>query len=84
MTTLTEIYEQTADRMRDVEVSVDSAFSWVTIHDITGANEDIFLEGEEAEKFIQECDDLWNSLGDVYVHTLHLALASPYCENIWN
>lgn len=82
--TLTEVYEQTANRMTDVSVSVVSIYGTVLIHDLTGENEDIFLQDHEGDQFINEREKLWNELGDITRSTLDLALANPYVENIWN
>lgn len=43
-------------------VKVDRAFEWVNIADIDNPENEVFLQGDDAAKFIAECDKLYNSV----------------------
>lgn len=81
---LQDIIEASANRMKDVTVHIQSNFGWVTIHDLTGVQEDIFLEGHEGSAFISEVNKIWEETGDLDKNTIALHLAEQYVENIWS
>lgn len=78
------IIEQNAAFCQDVSVTVCRKLPTVTIHDQSGVNEDIFMQGDDADEFIKAFDGLVEEAPDVlFVDALkHLAL--PYVECIWN
>lgn len=83
-TSLKTIIEQDAAFCQDVTVTVCRGLPSVTIHDDSGINEDIFMQGHDAQEFIDAFDGLIEEAPDVlFVDALkHLAL--PYVECIWN
>ena len=81
--TLTEIIKADVEYMRYVTVEVDSAFGFVTISDDLGVHEGIFMQGEEAEEFIDQCASLYEEAGDALMYEVELHLAKSYVENIW-
>lgn len=74
--TLTEIVKATAARMKDANVDFDRSMSTVTIS--TDGQEDIFMQGEGADQFLTELDDLYEKTGDCTEDECALALAEPY------
>jgi hypothetical protein len=80
--TLTEIIKAAAERMPDVIVEIDRRLGTVLIW--KPEEEDIFLQGDEADQFIAKVDELYNKAGDVTEDEAALCEASPYCENLWN
>jgi hypothetical protein len=71
-------------RNSGVDVDIVSNYGTVTITDTTGENESIFLQGDDADAFISEVEQLWNETGDMDRDTIACALAKPYIECIWN
>ena len=73
-----------AKRMRDAGITIDmnSAYSWVSI-DAPG-EESIFMQGEEADNFVDECENLSRRYRSVSRDVIELALAEPYAETLWN
>lgn len=67
-----------ADRMHasGVTVDCDSAYSTVSI-DAPG-KESIFMQGDDADTFIEECRKLWNRYPSLPMDVCELALAEPY------
>lgn len=83
-TSIKTIIEQDAAFCQDVSVTVCRKLPTVTIHDQSGVNEDIFMQGSDAEEFIAAFDGLVEEAPDVlFVDALkHLAL--PWVESCWN
>jgi hypothetical protein len=80
--TLSEIVKASAERMKDVTVDIDRSFETVSIS--ARGQEDIFYQGEEAEAFIKEVDELYEETGDCNEDECALCVAEPICENCWN
>lgn len=70
--TLTEVIRATAARTAAVTVTVNKAQSWVSI----GA--DVFMQGDEADAFLDEAERIWNEAGDVGIDEVYACLAEPY------
>ena len=81
---LQDIIRDTASRMGGVSVNVNTAFGTVAISDDTGKQEDIFMQGDDADRFIDELNKLWEETGDLGKDAIALHLAAPYVENLWN
>jgi hypothetical protein len=79
---LTDIILAAAKRMEDVTVDMDSLRSTVCIS--APGQDDIFMQGYEADAFIAEVDKLYEQSGDVTYDEAALCHAEPYCENCWN
>lgn len=82
--TLKKIIEADAFLMRDVDVTIDRRFRHVTIKDEEGEQEDIFLQGQDAEQFIDQFDALIEQAPDVLFVDAIKHLAKPYVECIWS
>lgn len=83
-TSIKTIIEQDALFCKDVSVTVCRKLPTVTIKDQSGVNDDIFMQGDDADEFIKAFDGLVEEAPDVlFVDALkHLAL--PWCEVCWN
>jgi hypothetical protein len=79
---LTDIIKAAAERMRDAAVDINRLLPTVCIS--APGEEDIFMQGDEAEAFIAEVDKLYEQAGDVTEDECALCHAEPYCENCWN
>ena len=66
------------------EVEILSNYGTVTITDTTGQNDDIFMQGDDADAFISEVEQLWNETGDMDRDTIACALVKPYIDSLWN
>lgn len=73
-----------------IEVDINYLHSWVTIKDVSTTcdpddrQEDIFLEGHAADKFIAEARELWEDDPDMPLDFAEHVIASQYAENYWN
>lgn len=82
-TRATRFIWQAYDRMKagGITVEVDSPFSWVTIS--APGEDDIFMRGDDADSFIEECHKLWNHYPSLPHYVCEMALAEPYTD-IWS
>lgn len=82
-TSIKTIIEQDATYCQGVSVTICRTLPTVTIKDESGINQDIFMDGEDAQEFIGAFDGLIEEAPDVlFVDALkHLAL--PWVEQ-WN
>ena len=68
-------------RNSGVTVDCDSAYSTVCI---SAPNEDdIFMKGDDADQFIDECEAMSIRCKCLNFGTIELALAKPYIECVW-
>lgn len=79
---LAEIVKASASRMVDVTVEADRGFSTVCIS--CDGEEDIFMQGDEADDFIAEVDTMYDMAQHVTWDEAALCVAEPYAECIWN
>ena len=70
-------------RNSGADVEINNSFGWVLISDTTGNQEDIFLQGHDAEEFISEVNRLWNEAGEMGQDSIACALAKEYIDCIW-
>lgn len=84
MTRATKFIRKAAQRCKSGNVSIDwdSGFSTVSI-DAPG-EESIFMQGDEADTFIDEIRALCKRYPSLDEYTAALALAEPYAETLWN
>lgn len=68
----------------NVTVEVDRRFPYVTIHDDTGCQEDIFMQDDSACQFVAEVDAISVKEPDLDFGLIELCVAGPYCDNLWN
>lgn len=83
-TSIKTIIEQDAAFCQDVSVTVCRSLPTVTIHDQSGINEDIFMQGDDADEFISAFDALVEQAPDVLFADALKHLALPYVECCWN
>lgn len=77
-----QILKQTAVRMDGVTVDCDSRFPTVCIS--SPGHDEIFMQGDEAQQFIDEVEKLGQRCKSLNTGIIELALAAPYAENLWN
>lgn len=82
-TKATRFFWEAANRCKSsgVTVDTDSAYSTVSI-DAPG-EESIFMQGDDADSFISECEKLWKRYPSLPMDICELALAEPYTE-LWS
>lgn len=84
-TSIKTIIEQDAAFCQDVSVTICRTLPTVTIKDQSGINEDIFMQGEDAQEFIDALDGLVETAPDdvLFADAMkHLAL--PWVEAAWD
>jgi DNA-binding NarL/FixJ family response regulator len=83
MTKATKYIREAAERCRasGVTVDIDSRFPTVAI-DAPGAD-GVFMQGDEADTFIEEVRALCKRYPSLDEDTAALALAEPYAENLF-
>lgn len=81
---LTKIIQDAAARMSSVTVELDHSYGTVTISDDEGVQDDIFMQGDDANLFLNEVDDLYQKAGDVTEDECALCAAESYVECLWN
>jgi len=84
---LQEIVKQQAKFVDNYQVLVDvnSSMSWVNIYEhktnlVSGDEPYIFLQGDEADNFIKQVDDLWMQYPDLDRETVIKSVAYPYLD----
>ena len=63
-----------------VAVDVERGFSAVSIVDLNDPSNDVFLQGQEADEFIDEADELYERLGEVSLEDAYAVTAHPYLD----
>ena len=61
-------------------VKTNSAYSTVAIDHELDKEDGIFLQGEEADLFIEEAIKLWQEVCTLGIDTCELSLAKPYID----
>jgi len=74
----TRIFWDAAQRMRDAGITVDTDSSYSTVSIDAPGQESIFMQGDDADTFIEECRKLWNRYPSLPMDVCELALAEPY------
>lgn len=79
---LTDILRAAAQRMRTagIHVEVNRSFGWVAI--TCKGEEDIFMQGDEADEFMEEVRKIGARCTSLAEDTIELALAEPYTD-LW-
>ena len=82
-TRATRIFWDAAQRMRDAGITVDTD-SWSrTVSIDAPGQESIFMQGDDADSFIEECRKLWIRYPSLPMDVCELALAEPYTD-LWS
>jgi hypothetical protein len=76
MATLKEIIEYDAKYVGDVEIVVKTGLPTVSI----GGEDGVFLQGHDAEVFVDEANRLYKEVGDVTLEDCYAHLAKPYVD----
>ncbi len=84
MSDLATYIKSTAALCQDVSVKVCRSFGTVVIRDLDGVQDDIFMQGDDADEFIAQFDALVEAAPDVLFDEAVKALAHPYCECLWH
>lgn len=79
----TRIFWQAAQRMRDAGITVDTDSAYSTVSIDAPGQESIFMQGDEADSFIEECRKLWNRYPSLPMDVAELASAEPYTD-LWS
>ena len=79
--TLSQIIEAAASRMQHVTVHMVTNLGTVTIS--APNEEDIFLQGDDADIFLSEVENLWHVTQTLTRGTIALYLAEPYTD-LWS
>lgn len=79
----TRIFWDAAKRMRDAGITVDTDSAYSTVSIDAPGQESIFMQGEDADSFIEECRKLWNRYPSLPMDVAELATAEPYTE-LWS
>lgn len=81
---LSAIIKDTAARMKDVTVKVDTDMGTVCISDDNGIHEDIFMQGDDADKFIEECRHAYNKCRNLTMDECYAWQAELFVDCLWN
>lgn len=84
MTKATKHILEAAKRATDSGVSIDWDSGYSTVSITCKGEEDIFMQGDEADTFIAGIDALCKHYPSLTESTAALALAEPYAETIWS
>ena len=79
----TRIFWQAAQRMRDAGITVDTDSAYSTVSIDAPGQESIFMQGDEADSFIEECRKLWTRYPSLPMVVAELALVEPYTD-LWS
>ena len=74
----TRIFWDAAKRMTDAGITVDTDSGYSTVSIDCPGEETIFIQGHEADSFIEECRKLWNRYPSLPMSIAELATAEPY------
>ena len=81
-TKATRFIWKAAQRMRDAGITVDTDSAYSTVSIDAPGEESIFMQGDDADSFIEECHKLWNRYPSLPMDIAELALAEPYTD-LW-
>ena len=79
----TRIFWQAAQRMRDAGITVDTDSGYSTVLIDAPGEESIFMQGDDADSFIDECRKLWTRYPSLPMDVAELAIAEPYTD-LWS
>lgn len=79
----TRIFWDAAQRMRDAGITVDTDSSYSTVSIDAPGQESIFMQGDDADSFIEECRKLWNRYPSLPMDVCELVTAEPYAD-LWS
>lgn len=82
-TKATRIFWDAAKRMSDAGITVDTDSAYSTVSIDAPGQESIFMQGDEADSFIEECRKLWNRYPSLPMDVAELATAEPYTD-LWS
>lgn len=84
MTRATKHILEAAKRVKDSGISIDWDDGLPTVSITCEGEEDIFMQGDEADTFLDEMYALCKRYRSLSTTTAALALAEPYAENLWS
>ncbi len=74
---------QAYDRMKAAGIDVDCDSSYSTVAISCRGEDDLFMQGDEADSFIDERRKLWNRYPSLPMDVCEMALAEPYTD-LWS
>jgi len=83
-TRATRYIREQAERAQNSRITVDVDESYQTVSIDAPGEESIFMQGDEAQDFIDERDVLTKRYPSLHDWVAELALAYPYAENLWS
>ena len=83
-TKATKYIREAAQRCVNGRVTVDCDSNYSTVAIDAPGQDGVFMQGDEADTFIAECDALCKRYPSLDFDTAALALAEPYAECIFN
>jgi hypothetical protein len=78
----TRIFWNAAKRMTDAGITADTDSAYSTVSIDAPGEESIFMQGDDADAFIAECEKLWHRYPSLPMDVCELATAEPYTE-LW-
>lgn len=84
MTKATKFIRESAKRCERGGVSVEWSLSFPTVSIDAPGEKSIFMQGDEADQFIEEIRKLCKRFPSLDEYTAALALAEPYADTLWN
>lgn len=79
----TRIFWDAAKRMSDAGITVDTDSGYSTVSIDAPGEESIFMQGDEADSFIEDCRKLWTRYPSLPMDVVELAMAEPYTD-LWS
>ena len=82
-TRATRFIWQAYDRMKAAGIDVDCDSSYSTVCISCRGEDDVFMQGDDADQFIGEVRAMWNRYPSLPMDVCEMALAEPYTE-LWS
>ena len=79
----TRVFWQASQRMRDAGITVDTDSAYSTVAIDCPGEETIFMQGDDADSFIDECRKLWTRYPSLPMDVAELAIAEPFTD-LWS
>ena len=81
-TRATRFIWQAYDRMKAAGIDVDCDSAYQTVCISAPGVDDIFMQGDEADSFIEECRKMWTRYPSLPMDVCEMALAEAYTD-LW-
>ena len=74
---------QAYDRMKAAGINVDCASAYQTVCISKAGEDDIFMQGDDADSFISDALAMWKRYPSLPKYVCEMALAEPYTD-LWS